>query len=86
MGAATKKIASYSGDTMVAAEKDRLSKEVAKLDGEIRGFLVERGMEGFSAPEMTGKHSLRASVTSELLATAVASAMATSAPMQLWSR
>ena len=39
----------------------------AKLDGEIRGFLVERGMEGFSAPEMKGKHSLRASVTSELV-------------------
>jgi glutaryl-CoA dehydrogenase len=39
----------------------------AKLDGEIHGFLVERGTEGFSAPEMTGKHSLRASVTSELV-------------------
>jgi glutaryl-CoA dehydrogenase len=39
----------------------------AKLDGEIRGFLVERGSKGFSAPEMTGKHSLRASVTSELV-------------------
>jgi glutaryl-CoA dehydrogenase len=39
----------------------------AKLGGEIHGFLVERGMEGFSAPEMTGKHSLRASVTSELV-------------------
>ena len=39
----------------------------AKLDGEVRGFLVEMGMEGFSAPEMTGKHSLRASVTSELV-------------------
>jgi glutaryl-CoA dehydrogenase len=39
----------------------------AKLDGEIHGFLVEKGMEGFSAPEMTGKHSLRASVTSELV-------------------
>ncbi len=39
----------------------------AKLDGVIRGFLVERGMEGFSAPEMKGKHSLRASVTSELV-------------------
>jgi len=39
----------------------------AKLDGEIRGFLVERGMEGFTAPEMHGKHSLRASVTSELV-------------------
>jgi glutaryl-CoA dehydrogenase len=39
----------------------------AKLDGEVRGFLVERGAPGFSAPEMKGKHSLRASVTSELV-------------------
>lgn len=39
----------------------------AKLDGEIKGFLVERGTPGFSAPEMKGKHSLRASVTSELV-------------------
>lgn len=39
----------------------------AKLDGEIMGFLVEKGTKGFSAPEMTGKHSLRASVTSELV-------------------
>lgn len=39
----------------------------AKLDGKVRGFLVEKGMEGFSAPEMKGKHSLRASVTSELI-------------------
>lgn len=39
----------------------------AKLDGTIRGFLVEKGTKGFSAPEMTGKHSLRASVTSELI-------------------
>ncbi|MBA2319885.1 MAG: acyl-CoA dehydrogenase family protein [Deltaproteobacteria bacterium] len=39
----------------------------AKLEGDIRGFLVEKGMAGFSAPEMTGKHSLRASVTSELV-------------------
>lgn len=39
----------------------------AKLDGVIRGFLVERDMPGFSAPEMKGKHSLRASVTSELV-------------------
>ena len=39
----------------------------AKLDGIIRGFLVEKGTEGFSAPEMKGKHSLRASVTSELI-------------------
>lgn len=39
----------------------------AKLDGEIRGFLVEKETKGFEAPEMTGKHSLRASVTSELV-------------------
>ncbi|MBW2524002.1 MAG: acyl-CoA dehydrogenase family protein [Deltaproteobacteria bacterium] len=39
----------------------------AKLDGVIRGFIVERGDPGFSAPQMHGKHSLRASVTSELV-------------------
>lgn len=39
----------------------------AKLDGVIRGFLVEKGSKGFTAPEMKGKHSLRASVTSELV-------------------
>ena len=39
----------------------------AKLDGQVRGFLVERGTKGFTAPEMKGKHSLRASVTSELV-------------------
>lgn len=39
----------------------------AKLDGVVRGFLVEKGLKGFSAPEMKGKHSLRASVTSELI-------------------
>jgi glutaryl-CoA dehydrogenase len=39
----------------------------AKLHGEVRGFLVEKGTKGFSAPEMKGKHSLRASVTSELI-------------------
>ena len=39
----------------------------AKLDGEIRGFLVKKGTRGFTAPEMKGKHSLRASVTSELV-------------------
>ncbi|MCB0476523.1 MAG: acyl-CoA dehydrogenase family protein [Crocinitomicaceae bacterium] len=36
-------------------------------EGRIHGLLVERGMEGFSAPEMHGKHSLRASITGELL-------------------
>ncbi|MBX3044171.1 MAG: acyl-CoA dehydrogenase family protein [Candidatus Kapabacteria bacterium] len=39
----------------------------AKLNGQIHGFLVEKGTPGFSAPEMKGKHSLRASVTSELV-------------------
>src|SRR5438270_11976656 len=43
----------------------------AKTDSDqansIRGFLVEKGMNGFSAPEMKGKYSLRASVTSELV-------------------
>ena len=36
-------------------------------DGEIRGFLVEKGMPGFSAPAIHKKISLRASVTSELV-------------------
>jgi glutaryl-CoA dehydrogenase len=36
-------------------------------EGAIRGFLVERGMPGFSAPEIHKKISLRASVTSELV-------------------
>ena len=39
----------------------------AKLDGTVRGFLVEKGTEGFTAPEIKHKHSLRASVTSELI-------------------
>ncbi|HEX9898847.1 MAG TPA: acyl-CoA dehydrogenase family protein [Candidatus Methylomirabilis sp.] len=38
----------------------------AKLDGVIRGFLVERGTPGFTARDIHGKHSMRASVTSEL--------------------
>jgi glutaryl-CoA dehydrogenase len=36
-------------------------------DGQIRGFIVERDMPGFSAPEIHRKLSLRASVTSELV-------------------
>jgi glutaryl-CoA dehydrogenase len=39
----------------------------AKLDGIVRGFLIEKGTKGYTAPEMKGKHSLRASVTSELI-------------------
>ncbi len=39
----------------------------AKLDGEIRGFLVEKGMEGLSFPKISGKMSLRASITGEIV-------------------
>jgi glutaryl-CoA dehydrogenase len=39
----------------------------AKLDGNIRGFIVEKGVKGFSAKAMHGKLSLRASDTAELL-------------------
>lgn len=35
--------------------------------GEIRGLIIERGMEGFSTPETHGKWSLRASATGELV-------------------
>jgi glutaryl-CoA dehydrogenase len=35
--------------------------------GRIKGIIVERGMEGFSAPEIHGKWSLRASITGELV-------------------
>lgn len=35
--------------------------------GEIKGYLVEKGTPGYSAPEIKKKHSLRASVTSELV-------------------
>ena len=38
----------------------------AKLDGVIRGFLVENGTPGYSTKDQHGKFSLRASVTSEL--------------------
>ena len=39
----------------------------AQTDDGIQGFLVEKGMDGFSAPEQKRKFSLRASVTSELV-------------------
>ena len=39
----------------------------AKLDGVIRGFIVERGFEGFATPKIVGKMSLRASVTGEIV-------------------
>ncbi len=39
----------------------------AKLDGVIRGFVVERDFDGFSTPKIEGKMSLRASVTGEIV-------------------
>ena len=39
----------------------------AKLDGEIRGFILEKGMNGLSAPKIEGKFSLRASSTGEIV-------------------
>ena len=39
----------------------------AKLEGTIRGFIVERGMSGFSTPKIEGKMSLRASVTGQIV-------------------
>src|SRR6266852_8774165 len=35
--------------------------------GEIRGFILEKGMQGLSAPKIEGKFSLRASVTGEVV-------------------
>jgi len=39
----------------------------AAHDGAIRGFVLERGMKGLSAPAIHGKLSLRASVTGEIV-------------------
>jgi glutaryl-CoA dehydrogenase len=39
----------------------------AKAEGQVRGFLVEKGTKGFSALEITHKMSLRASITSQLI-------------------
>ena len=36
-------------------------------DGNIRGFVLEKGMQGLSAPKIGGKLSLRASVTGEIV-------------------
>ncbi|MFX0544493.1 acyl-CoA dehydrogenase [Roseovarius sp. S1116L3] len=36
-------------------------------DGKIRGFVLEKGMDGLSAPKIEGKQSLRASVTGEIV-------------------
>ena len=44
----------------------------AKLEGVIRGFILEKGMKGLSAPKIEGKFSLRASITGEIVMDEVA--------------
>ena len=39
----------------------------AAHDGAIRGFILEKGMKGLSAPKIGGKLSLRASITGEIV-------------------
>ncbi|MBL8586032.1 MAG: acyl-CoA dehydrogenase [Bradyrhizobiaceae bacterium] len=39
----------------------------AKLDGRIRGFILERSFDGLSTPKIEGKFSLRASSTGEIV-------------------
>jgi glutaryl-CoA dehydrogenase len=46
-------------DVMVVWAKDD--------EGTIRGFILERGMEGLSTPKIEGKFSLRASITGEIV-------------------
>ncbi len=41
--------------------------EEGRPDPVVRGFLVERGMQGFSTPEIHGKLSLRASITGSIV-------------------
>jgi glutaryl-CoA dehydrogenase len=36
-------------------------------DGKIRGFILEKGMKGLSAPKIEGKFALRASITGEIV-------------------
>ncbi len=36
-------------------------------DGKIRGFVLDKGMKGLSAPKIGGKQSLRASITGEIV-------------------
>ena len=39
----------------------------AKLDGVVRGFILEKGMNGLSTPKIDGKFSLRTSITGEIV-------------------
>jgi len=43
----------------------------AAHDGKIRGFVLEKGLRGLSAPKIDGKLSLRASITGEIVMDAV---------------
>ncbi|MET0283620.1 MAG: acyl-CoA dehydrogenase family protein [Polyangiales bacterium] len=43
------------------------TRELGQTEPTIRGFLIERGMTGFSTPELHGKLSLRASITGEIV-------------------
>lgn len=40
---------------------------IGAKDGDIRGFILEKGMQGLSAPKTEGKFSLRASITGEIV-------------------
>src|SRR5690606_23342581 len=41
--------------------------KVGGVEGKVRGFVLEKGMKGLSAPKIGGKLSLRASVTGEIV-------------------
>src|SRR3546814_17643248 len=43
------------------------SSDVCSSDLVIRGFVLEKGMKGLSAPKIEGKFSLRASITGEIV-------------------
>ena len=38
-----------------------------KLEGKIRGFVFEKGMQGLSVPKIEDKFSLRVSITGEII-------------------
>jgi glutaryl-CoA dehydrogenase len=75
-GMATRARASAGGDLVLSGTKSWISNApVADVfvvwaktdDGEIRGFLLERGMKGLSAPVIGGKVGLRTSITGSIV-------------------
>jgi len=48
-------------------ERGMIPQHMKTDDGVIRGFVLERGMKGLSAPRIEGKLSLRASITGEIV-------------------